>query len=384
MRSLRVILLLPLVGAALIASVFSLAWSIDGTATAAVGDPRLVHPSARMRLIMTRLQEGQAGAMPKGFPEAMAVLGLAPLEEEPFVLAALENYQAGRHLQAARLLEVARLRNPRSSEARYLAVDVALARRDIRGAVAELEALLRIAPKQSTLTQEALVLLASHPETSKAALGALESPQTKLMILAALARSGDNPEILIDALRMTRANEALEGNPAAVNSLAGPLVAAGHYEAAYRLWAQLQKGAPARPALVRDSGFDEALAPPFGWELFSTRAGYATRQAGDLAGETFGRTSGPVARQLLLLPAGAYRLELDIASANTLAEIALLCLPAAEIVSSRLDQAGPVLVDFEVPTDCRAQWLEIRARASDVSRAEPFRIRSIRISKDGL
>jgi tetratricopeptide (TPR) repeat protein len=379
----RLVPLVLLIAGLLTLSGFSLAWSAEGASENPSADLRWVHPSRELRLIMQRLGQTRNDGVSEALDRANQALRKAPLEEEPFVLAALSAYNEDRFAEADALMDIARKRSPRSKEARFLAVDVNLALGDIPAAVENLEVLLRIAPDQATLLQDALVLVASHPEAGKAALGALQGDRTKAMVLAGLAQSGAGPSILLDAIRITGAAQALKEDPATIASLTRPFIDAGNFNAAFQIWSELVSKRQGRLSLLRDGQFEQNLPPPFGWEFYSGSFGYVAGQSPGLAGEVYGRQSALLARQLLLLPAGSYRIEVNVVEPSDLIETVLQCLPAEEIVRGRIERTGTQKTSFAVPADCRGQWLEVRARASDPPRADAFQIKSIRINEGG-
>ncbi|KPF63267.1 hypothetical protein IP79_10275 [Porphyrobacter sp. AAP60] len=361
----------------------SFVWSPSGSWPTASGETKLIHPSRQLRQVTSRLSESGAAELSGIVDEATSVLRKAPLEADPFIIAALARYNEQQYAESQALLEIARRRNARSREARYLAVDAAIALGDIDAAVRDLEALQQLAPQNRELSSEILVLLAGHPETSKSAMGALQSDKTKGMVLAELARSGAEPSVLLDAIRVAKAADALAGDPATIGAIVRPLVQAGNVDAAYQVWSALTANAAARPRLLRDGAFEQDLPPPFGWELPSGRDAYAARQSPGLAGETYGRRNAPLARQLLTLPAGAYRLVVTASRANDLVQANVRCFPAEEIARLGIERTGTNETSFVVSGNCRAQWLEVNARASDPPRSGAFRIETIMIVESG-
>ncbi len=383
MHWLRLALLAPFLGALLLASGLSLAWSAKGSEDGWGRDGLLVPPSRDFRVLMAELRKQGSNSASGLLPRATAALGRAPLEEEPFVLAALARYNKGDLDEAGELIAIARKRHPRSREARLLSFDVNLARGDIAGAVEDLEVLLRLAPRQRVLAQEALVLLAAHPETGKATVEALQDGRTKAMVLVELARSGTEPDRLIDTIQAARADGTLETDPGSVGGITNAVVQAGQVEAAYGVWAALVDKQPRRPELLRDGGFTKQLPPPFGWELRSGRDGYAALQSSGLSGEAYGRRRADLARQLLVLPSGKYRLEVDAGEENPLVEILVRCLTGSQVARMSLERQGINSSRLAVPEGCAAQWLEVAARPSDPPGASSFSIKSIAITEEG-
>ncbi|WP_271078031.1 hypothetical protein [Aurantiacibacter sp. MUD61] len=142
--------------------------------------------------------------------------------------------------------------------------------------------------------------------------------------------------------------------------LIGGLVNAGFYGDALDLWRESIAGENAAPFAFRQ----DAEFPPISWQLVSTgQRALSARGEGryELYAQQY--SDGEVARQLLQLEPGRYRLSADISPAN-----------AAERVEARLfcatgngDDAEPRALDssavWEVSGDCDAYWLVLDANA---------------------
>lgn len=382
-KAIRLVVLIPLAGALLCLSFLSLAWSAKSAAGAQSAAPRFVHPTNQMRLAMARVRSDQDLDDPAILGQVRSASRLAPLAEEPFILKGLALFGAGDYKNAEDVLDIARMRNPRSREALYLSADAALAAGNVSDAVDHLEVLARLAPRQRALTQETITLLATHPETGRAALAALSDDGMKTEALIALARSGAGTAQLLDAITLTGATNALASNPGRVNAITQPLVDASDFVGAYRVWSALLPNPPSSQALIRDQDFSAGLPPPFGWEVRSGPDAFVEAEEKGLVGEIYGRKSAQLARQLLLLAPGAYQLDIDATEPNSLVEVIVMCAPNPEVARAKVATEGSNLVSFRVPDDCKSQWLEVRARASDPPRAGTFHIRSIRIRQAG-
>ena len=382
-KAIRLVVLIPLAGALLCLSFLSLAWSANSGADTQAPVPLLVHPKSQMRLALARMQSDPGVGDPEILEGMRAASRSAPLAEEPFIVKGLALFRTDAYQDAEDLLDIARRRNPRSREALYLSADAALAAGHIGEAVSHLEVLVRLARQQKALTQEAITLLATHPETGKATLAALNDDGMKTEALIAMAKSGAGPARLLDAIALTKAADALASNPAGVNEITRPLVEALDFAGAYRVWLALLPGPPMSQSLIRDQDFSAKLPPPFGWEVRTGPDAFVEAQDEGLAGEIYGRKSAQLARQLLLLVPGAYHLEIDAVEPNSLVEVILTCAPSSEVARATVGTRGSNLTSFRVPDDCESQWLEVRARASDPPRAGPFQIRAIRIRQAG-
>lgn len=376
----RLALLLPVAASLLAAASLAFFWNMSAAGRPLSQDSTfLIHPAYTTSSLATAALEAREPVDARLLARMAAALREAPLEDEPFTLAAYEQFSERRLETAQRLLETARKRNPRSREARLLAVDVNLATNDIAAAVGDLEVLRRLMAAQRAVFDETLVLLADHPDTRLATLGAVKEEATSKMILVGLAKAGAGPAALIEAMQTMALDARLGADPGTVNAVTQPLITAENFEAAFRVWSKLV-GEKVDPSGLRDPQFQQDLPPPFGWQLTSGRDASVAADPAGLVGQAYGRRSANLARQLLILPPGSYRLELEVTEPTGLVEVVLRCLTDGEIAKQRLGAAGVNRVGFTVPEGCRAQWLELGARASDPPRSENFRIRSIDIA----
>src|SRR5207248_8684167 len=98
--------------------------------------------------------------------------------------------------------------------------------------------------------------------------------------------------------------------PTLVNSLLN----AGQYARARAVWAETAQIRLAPGLTVYDAAFaDSKSLPPFNWNLISSTVGLAEREPGRRLHVIFyGQEDGTLASELLVLPAGAYRLTMSV------------------------------------------------------------------------
>ena len=99
----------------------------------------------------------------------------------------------------------------------------------------------------------------------------------------------------------------------------------------------------------------------------------------------YGQEEGPVASQLLILPAGAYRLTTRAAGASEAESLrwTLICAATNEpIAQVSLDQAISRAWRFQVSSDCPAQRLELRGLASDAPQQVDVTIQSVGLTPE--
>jgi len=165
------------------------------------------------------------------------------------------------------------------------------------------------------------------------------------------------------------------------------MVEAGAFASAERLYRQTGGSAPgAGGNFVRNGGFDapDLGLPPFDW-LYVNESGLGAYRENDVARGGFvlrlsaeTERSGEVARQLLTLPPGHYRMDAVVGSAEagSQSRLAVRCAGegGAALVTLPFAVAGsagaPLGGTFQVPAaNCGAQWLSVGAGAAQASGA---------------
>ena len=187
-----------------------------------------------------------------------------------------------------------------------------------------------------------------------------------------LMGQGDNPATLLHIAR-TMDFDARNPDQAPFVAMAlARLVALGGYREAQALYRHAMGGAD---ETVRNGGFERPnLLQPFDWTIAGepTFSGIVETSAGWTGGNVLtvtGTEAADVARQLMLLPPGRYRL--DALSANVRQEretrpvMTISCSTNRTVLASLLfSPAGttPAAMEtgFTVPANCSAQWLTIR------------------------
>ncbi len=256
-------------------------------------------------------------------------------------------------------------------------IEANVQRNDIAGALRHYDRALRTSPRARDILLPILVQASSDTDIARS-LAALigQHPPWRNTFLIAMAQQGSSAAALEQFVRAARLDPDEPGERRIFSAALQRMVTLGGYRAAYQLYEALGRPAPTGKERVRNGGFEDADGfGPFDWS-------YASRPA--LAGvvsvrsEGGGRAltvsaspgaSGEVARQLLLLPPGRYRLsyELGNPAANDRARLGvkigcagggatLFEAPIAGAADARPD-AGT----FAVPTAaCPAQLLSIR------------------------
>ena len=142
-----------------------------------------------------------------------------------------------------------------------------------------------------------------------------------------------------------------------------------------------ERSAGTRSTGLFDADFRNSSAPPpFNWELTSSSLGLAERRSGRLQVIFHGQDSGTLARQMLLLPPGQYRLAAPASGsggADVLSWIVRCDARPVELGRAPVRRNG---LRFQVPVDCPAQWLELVGAASDFGREGEMTIGAMTLS----
>lgn len=194
-----------------------------------------------------------------------------------------------------------------------------------------------------------------------------------------LVREGRSMPGLFRVSRGLRLDPGIEEERQLLARFLGRLADAGDFGSAYSLYAQAREPG-GMSELLRDGGFEASgpYLPPFDWQLTdepdlaAIRRPSEIRRGTSLALEANNGRGGDVARQLLALPPGRYRISLLAGGEG---------VPSSRpMLSVRCAGEGQQLMRLELPSDaetgtrtgaefrvasaeCRYQWLAISARS---------------------
>lgn len=322
------------------------------------------HPDVQIGLA-TRDIAAATGAgkpiAPAAFARLDAAARKAPLEPQPFLVAGIRAQLEGRVERAERAFEAARLRDPRSLPARYFLATSKLQRGDIEG-LRDVAALARIEPNGGQSLVPYLADLARQPRALQGIQRMFrDSPGIRYAVLTNLATDPANAGLVVALGGSVDSSQAPW-----LGTMIKTLVANRRYGEAKRLW---ERTAGVQSTGLFDPDFRNSSAlPPFNWELTSSSLGLAERRSGRLQVIFHGQDSGTLARQLLLLAPGRYRMSAQTTGAD--GSGALQWIVRCDQDQTEIGRAavGQGRLAFEVPANCAAQWLELSARASDFGR----------------
>jgi hypothetical protein len=294
-----------------------------------------------------------------------AVATRAPLKVEPFLVKAALAEKAGNLRRAEVLLREARSRNPRSTAALYLQVDVALRENRIADGLSGLAVLARLIPGASVQLIPSLAQFARTPGADQQLAIVLRSnPNLKRPLLMALAADPHNEELVMSLAGSD--SRSLDPEAKAWKArLVQAFIQQGDYQRAYRIW-QNFTGLHGKSPLLFNGEFRQTPAPPpFDWTYVSGSAGMVEPSGGRLHILYYARESSTLAYQLLLLAPGNYRLTSPVVGNGAAKALTwtILCQGSGkQLLDAPAGQGG---LEFSVPGDCRMQTLMLNGEIQD-------------------
>lgn len=308
---------------------------------------------------------------------------LAPLAVEPFLVRGVQAQIEGDEQAAKDAFTAAQRRDPRSLPAAYFLAEHYFKLSDAEHGLEETAAVSRLSPNGKATVAPYLAAYAQNPANWPALRRIFRSnPELQEAALVELAQRAQNAPAVLALADARNPGSASRWLPALVNSLN----AAGQYSRARAIWAKVSGVQLPPGALLYDSGFrDTRASPPFNWSLNSSTVGLAERQPGGRLHVLFyGQQDGVLARQLLVLAPGAYRLDMrllgDPSNASALSW-GVRCDKGAEPFASATLDAARNGLDFRVSANCPAQWLELSGRSADIPQPSDLTVSNLRISR---
>ena len=346
------------------------------------------HPSVEISLALTQIGRASRSRRPIG-PEIFTLMDdaatKAPLAPEPFLVEGVRA-QILRDSKAARdAFRAAQWRDPRSLPAAYfLAQYYFRVGQPVLG-LEQTSLLARLSPGGRYAVAPLIAAYAEDrsnwPYVRKLFRSEDSIEDDVLIALAANARNAD----AILALADGRHRNASSGW---LGPLLNSLVASGDYARAHAIWSSVGQG-QASGALLYDATFSSPEPPPpFNWTLASSTVGLAERQPGKRLHVIFyGNDDGALASELVLLPAGTYRLQMQIVGSPVHPESlrwSVRCDKSQEpLATIAADQAASRGWTFQVPEDCPAQWLELSGRSGDIAQQSDVTITGLTLTRTG-
>jgi len=346
------------------------------------------HPDSEIALAMTEI--GRAARDRRAVPPAVFAMiddaaRKAPLAPEPFLVRGVQAQLAGNGALSTEAFSAAERRDPRSLPAHYFLADAFVRSGDARRGLEEVGTLARLAPngvasvapyvaaydRDRSTWPQLRGLFRSNPDLENAALTVMARDATNADAIMALADSGHR-----------------DADAPWLPALLGSLVNAGQYAKARATWASVSGARNAPDQAVYDPSFADTKAPPpFNWTLMSSTVGLAERQPGGRLHVIFyGREDGLLARQLLVLAPGHYRVTMgvqgNVAQGRALTWSIRCDGSQTPFSALPLDVLASRAWTFTVPPACSAQWLELSGVSSDVARQSEVTISRLSLAAE--
>jgi hypothetical protein len=309
-----------------------------------------------------------------------------PLAPEPFLVRGVQAELAGDGVSAQRAFEAAQWRDPRSLPAAYFLADRYFKTGDTIRGLQEVAALARLSPNGAQTVGPYLAAYAKNSANWPTLRALFRSDP--LLADPALIALASNIETAPAVLQLADPHQK-PGDVRWLEPLLNTLTRAGQYAEAKAIWAKTADVRVSPGELLHDSTFSDRSSPgPFNWLLTSSTVGLTERQPGGRLHVLFyGQEDGFLASQLLTLPAGPYRLSMqllgDPAHARALSW-SVWCDKAGEAVASgTVDAVASRGLRFEVPKDCPAQWIKLAGSSSDMPQQIDVTIAGMKLEKVG-
>jgi hypothetical protein len=322
---------------------------------------------------------------PKTFAMIDDAAAKSPLAPEPFLVRGVQEENAG-HPQNARLaFAAAQARDPRSLPAAYFLANYYFHSGDALAGLQQTIVLARLSPGGIGAVAPFVATYTQNPRNWPKIRALFRSqPEIENSVLEVLARDPRNTDAMLavaDAAHRDPSNNW-------VRMLLSSLVANGEYARAHAIWTSVGRGS-AGNQLLYDSNFSSPEAPPpFNWALTTSTVGLAERQPGQRLHVIFyGNEDGVLASQLVLLPPGTYRLQMQLGGSPVHPELlhwSIRCDGSDGAFGNiAIDQAASAGWTFQVPANCPAQWIQLSGRSADVAQQAEATITGLSLTRAG-
>lgn len=315
---------------------------------------------------------------------AMAALGREPANAAAASTLALVKTLRGDQATAGRLMHYSESQSRRDLPTQLWLIEEAVGRDDIPAALVHYDRALRTSRAAAAALLPTLVSASDDPQVASHLARILsQRPLWWPQFIGMAVADSKNPVTLDYLMRSVRLDIGDPTQLRFANAALARLIQAHEYRLALSFYTSLSRDKAAATGLVRNGDFssDQALLP-FDWwfaadsDLSARREADAAQSNTILSISASGGRGGEVARQLIVLDPGRYRIQGRIANSapDELDRPFILfrCDGGADIAKLVLPTAGgagaPFQFELVVPPQCAAQWLSIRtAPAIDTS-----------------
>ncbi|MBE2992963.1 hypothetical protein IFR23_13180 [Sphingomonas sp. CFBP 13603] len=303
----------------------------------------------------------------------------APLDARAYLILGHQQLLDQMPNRAVATLEAGQRLDPRQRLIHLLLLDRYLRTARYADAAAQFSVLARILGATQVPIATAMAKMTMAPETRDAVRHTLSTdPVLERGVLTALAKSDTAPDAIF-ALASPAGRADARAKESWGPVLVNRLVERGQYPTARSVWQRIYGIAPAQTAaLITNAGFRKTTAsPPFDWTLTASGLGAADIRNRSLMVDYYGRDSGDLARQLLVLQPGRYRFAITVDPGKTDGATklywSLACGSGApsdrnqlmNVAVTATPKLHRIAAEITVPTGCPAQTLTLRGEAGD-------------------
>jgi hypothetical protein len=357
--------------------------------TVAPDDPRAV-----IRAAMREFHSQNGKVNQQTLDAVRSAFAKAPLAYEPLILFAIDAQVRGQLGLAERLLTEARNRNPRSKVGRLLLLNIQLGAGQLEAAVNEMKMLRRLLPAAGEAIAIELATFYKQEKTRPSVKRILmKDEETKGAVLEQLIKTDADLPLITDLAGTVSPVRGNAPPPAWLPLLIERLIAEQQQGRAVDLWRQAS-GIEDRGAKlgIYDPAFSGLRGlPPFNWQFPEGTSGVAElRQGGGLDVEYYGRDAGTLAQQLLVLPAGRYRLlvraEAPPESEGGRLSWRISCRNSkARLMDMAVSGAGGGTwsgsASFSIAPGCSSQWLTLEGTPSEMPKPRNVTIVDLKLER---
>lgn len=345
----------------------------DGRITAALADRRLTD---------------NQGGTPETVSLAKQALRQDATAVSAVVVLGLNAQVRGDGARARRLFDYAQTLSRRNVKAHLWAIENAVERGDVRGAMRHYDVALRVSRPMTDLLFPVLAAAITNPDVLREVNRTLAGrPSWGPLFIEYTASNGPDPRAAAQVLRAaSRQGMPVSGIARAL--MTEKLVSQGMAREAWQFYTSFRGGA--RNDTARDPDFSANLDAPtvFDWQSVAANGLVASVEPGSITFSAPTAASGALVQQVQMLPAGTYRLHGQSSGIEQTAEALpywqLICrdggrefgrvdMPASNNAQGRF--GGSVVV----PPDCPVQILRLAARPSSAIGGVSGEIRSVHV-----
>ena len=292
--------------------------------------------------------------------------------------------------QVAAVFTVAERLSRRNLVTELWMIETAVARGDVNQALRHYDIALRTVRSAPSILFPVLVDAAGDPALLPAIAHTLgQRPPWGGLYLQQLAQSGADRARAATLFTMLK-RQGVPTGVAADAALYARLIEVRLFDDAWTVYAADHRDASRNT--VRNPAFSDqpAVPTPFDWlpsdnEFLSARIDQAVDGKGELAFSSVSGEGGEVARQMLVLGAGVYRIEVDAVIEGADAAppyLQLLCQPSnGELLRMPLTLHGTTGGRFTVPVGCPAQILSLAVQPASSMAEVNGTIRGVRVDR---